>query len=152
MYILQQKKTKGLLAAVAQGRALPGKGEAESSNLSGSTSISWHEKCSYNCMKKIVLLSLFLFIVSCAPNNLNNDFDQLFSEDYYLGAPGSKLFYRTTSRATQEKYHYSECKKKLLNGDQLKIESCVSAYWLKAKSKRKSLSFSIILSNFVELY
>ena len=35
MYIVQLKKTKGLLAAIAQGGSL-GK-EAESSNLSGST-------------------------------------------------------------------------------------------------------------------
>ena len=51
-----------------------------------------------------------------------------------LGTPGSRLFYRTTTKETQEKYHYSECKKKILNGDQLRIESCVSSYWLKAKS------------------
>ena len=86
-------------------------------------------------MKKVAISSLFLLIVSCTANNLNNDFDELFAEDYYLGIPGSKLFYRTTSRDTQEKYHYSECKKKLLNGDQLRIESCVSAYWLKAKGQ-----------------
>ena len=35
VYNTTKKKTKGLLAAVAQGRALLGKGEAESSNLSG---------------------------------------------------------------------------------------------------------------------
>ena len=63
-----------------------------------------------------------------------NDINQLFSEDYYLGTPGSKLFYRTTTKETQEKYHYSECQKKIVNGDQLRIESCVSSYWLKAKS------------------
>ena len=80
------------------------------------------------------MLSFSLLIVSCSENNLNKDLDILFSEDYYLGIPGSKLFYRTTSRETQEKYHYSECKKKALDGDQLRIESCVSSYWLKAKN------------------
>ena len=85
-------------------------------------------------MKKIIILSFLSLIVSCSENNLNKDLDNLFSEDYYLGIPGSKLFYRTTSRETQEKYHYSECKKKVLDGDQLRIESCVSSYWLKAKS------------------
>ncbi len=85
-------------------------------------------------MKKISLFSLLSLVISCSANNLNNDLDILFSEDYYLGIPGSKLFYRTTSRETQEKYHYSECKKKALDGDQLRIESCVSSYWLKAKN------------------
>jgi len=85
-------------------------------------------------MKKIIILSFLSLIVSCSENNLDKDLDNLFSEDYYLGIPGSKLFYRTTSRETQEKYHYSECKKKLKNGDQLSIESCVSSYWLKAKN------------------
>ena len=80
------------------------------------------------------MLSFSLLIVSCSENNLNKDLDILFSEDYYLGIPGSKLFYRTTSRETQEQYHYSECKKKALDGDQLRIESCVSSYWLKAKN------------------
>ena len=85
-------------------------------------------------MKKIIVLSFLSLIVSCSANNLNKDLDNLFSEDYYLGIPGSKLFYRTTSRETQENYHYSECKKKVLDGDQLRIESCVSSYWLKAKN------------------
>ena len=77
---------------------------------------------------------LSLLIVSCSANNFNQDLGKLFSEDYYLGTPGSKLFYKTTSKETQEKYHYSECKKKILNGDQLRIESCVISHWLKAKS------------------
>ena len=85
-------------------------------------------------MKKIIVLSFLSVIVSCSTNNLNKDLDSLFSEDYYLGTPGSKLFYRTTTKETQEKYHYSECKKSILTGDQLRIESCVSSYWLKAKS------------------
>ena len=85
-------------------------------------------------MKHIALLTLSFLAVSCAANDLDKDLENLFSEDYYLGIPGSKLFYRTTSRETQEKYHYSECKKKVLDGDQLRIESCVSSYWLKAKS------------------
>ena len=85
-------------------------------------------------MKKVLIGISLLFITSCSGNNLNNDINQLFSEDYYLGTPGSKLFYRTTTKETQEKYHYSECQKKMLNGDQLRIESCVSSYWLKAKS------------------
>ena len=85
-------------------------------------------------MKKVLLgISLFL-IASCSSNNLDSDLNRLFSEDYYLGVPGSKLFYRTTTKETQEKYHYAECRKKMLSGDQLEIESCVSSYWLKAKS------------------
>ena len=85
-------------------------------------------------MKKVITgISLFL-IASCSSNNLNNDINHLLKEDYYLGTPGSKLFYRTTTKETQEKYHYSECQKNIPNGDQLRIESCVSSYWLKAKS------------------
>ncbi len=85
-------------------------------------------------MKKFFVTIYLFLIASCSSNNLDNDLNRLFSEDYYLGTPGSKLFYRTTTKETQEKYHYSECQKKILNGDQLRIESCVSAYWLKAKS------------------
>ena len=85
-------------------------------------------------MSKVLVSISLVFLASCSSNNLDNDLKRLFTEDYYLGAPGSKLFYRTTSKETQEKYHYSECQKKILNGDQLRIESCVSAYWLKAKS------------------
>ena len=96
--------------------------------------MSWHEKCSTGIMKQIALLTLSLLAVSCTANNLEKDLDKLFSEDYYLGVPGSKLFYSTTSADTQEKYHYSECKKKFMSGDQLRIESCVSSYWLKAKN------------------
>ena len=82
-----------------------------------------------------VLLGIFLFLIaSCSSNNLDNDLNRLFSEDYYLGTPGSKLFYSTTTKETQEKYHYSKCKKKVLDGDQLRIESCVSSYWLTGKS------------------
>ena len=85
-------------------------------------------------MKKVLTgISLFL-IASCSNNNLENDIDRLFAEDYYLGTPGSKLFYRTTTKETQEKYHYSECQKKIQNEDPLRIESCVSSLWLKAKS------------------
>ena len=85
-------------------------------------------------MKKIVTgISLFL-ITSCSNNNLENDINRLLTEDYYLGTPGSKLFYRTTTKETQEKYHYAECQKKIRNDDQLGIESCVSSYWLKAKN------------------
>ena len=85
-------------------------------------------------MKRTIIITTLLLIASCSGNNLNKDIDMLFTEDYYLGIPGSKLFYRTTTKETQEKYHYSECKKKILSGDQLRIESCVSSYWLKAKS------------------
>ena len=85
-------------------------------------------------MKKVITgISLFL-IASCSSNNLENDIKRLLTEDYYLGTPGSKLFYRTTTKETQEKYHYSECQKQIQTGDQLRIESCVSSYWLKAKS------------------
>ena len=88
--------------------------------------ISVHEKNTLG-------ISLFL-IASCSNNNLDNDINRLLTEDYYLGTPGSKLFYRTTTKETQEKYHYSECQKRKVNDDQLKIESCVSSYWLKAKN------------------
>ena len=85
-------------------------------------------------MKKVVTgISLFL-IASCSNNNLDSDINRLLTEDYYLGTPGSRLFYRTTTKETQKKYHYSECQKNIQNGDQLRIESCVSSYWLKAKS------------------
>ena len=70
-------------------------------------------------MKKVVTgISLFL-IASCSNNNLDTDINRLLTEDYYLGTPGSKLFYRTTTKETQEKYHYSECRKKILNGDDI---------------------------------
>ena len=85
-------------------------------------------------MKKIIVFTLLVVTASCSSNNFNQDLSNLFSEDYYLGTPGSKLFYRTTTKETQEKYHYAECQKKIINGDQLRIESCVSSYWLKAKS------------------
>ena len=85
-------------------------------------------------MSKLLIVVSLLLITSCSGNNLDNGLNRLFSEDYYLGTPGSKLFYKTTTKETQEKYHYSECKKKIVTGDQLRIESCVSSYWLKAKS------------------
>ena len=85
-------------------------------------------------MNKVIKYILLFFITSCSSNNVENDINQLFSEDYYLGTPGSKLFYRTTTKETQEKYHYSECQKQIQTGDQLRIESCVSSYWLQAKS------------------
>ena len=85
-------------------------------------------------MSKVLVSISLVFLASCSSNNLDNDLNRLFSEDYYLGTPGSKLFYRTTTKETQEKYHYSECQKKIQNGDHLRIESCVSSYWLKAKS------------------
>ena len=84
-------------------------------------------------MKKVII-GIFLFFSACSSNKLENDINRLFAEDYYLGAPGSKLFYSTTTKETQEKYHYSECQNKVDDGDQLRIESCVSSYWLKAKS------------------
>ena len=86
-------------------------------------------------MRRVLIISALCFLASCSGNNLDNDLNRLFSEDYYLGTPGSKLFYKTTTKETQEKYHYSECQKKILCGDQLRIESCVSSYWLKAKNK-----------------
>ena len=85
-------------------------------------------------MKKVIIGIFLFFISACSNNNFENDINRLFAEDYYLGAPGSKLFYRTTTRETQEKYHYSECQKRLADSDQLRLESCVSSYWLKAKS------------------
>ncbi len=85
-------------------------------------------------MRTILVMIILSLSASCSSNNLDEDINKLFSEDYYLGSPGSKLFYRTTTKETQEKYHYSECQKKVLSGDQLLIESCVSSYWLKAES------------------
>ncbi len=85
-------------------------------------------------MKKIITPMTFLLLVSCTINNFEREIDQLVSEDYYFGLPGSKLFYQTTTKETQEKYHYSECRKKIHSQEQLRIESCVSSYWLKAKS------------------
>ena len=85
-------------------------------------------------MSRVLVSISLVFLASCSSNNLDDDLKRLFTEDYYLGSPGSKLFYRTTSKETQEKYHYSECQKKIQNRDQLRIESCVSSYWLKAKS------------------
>ena len=88
----------------------------------------------YMKLKLIITILTSCLLSSCANQDLNNDIARIMNEDFYLGTPGSKLFYRTTTKETQEKYHYSECKKKLLNGDQLRIESCVSSYWLKAKN------------------
>ena len=86
-------------------------------------------------MKIIPIITILIFFLSsCATQEIENDFQKVLNEDYYLGLPGSSLFYKTTTPETQEKYHYSECKKKIPNGDQLRIESCVSSYWLKAKS------------------
>ena len=82
-------------------------------------------------MKIFLTFLLYVFFLSACTKS---DIEQLLTEDYYLGVPGSKLFYKTTTGETQEKYHYSECQKKILNGDQLRIESCVSSYWLRAKS------------------
>ena len=85
-------------------------------------------------MTKVFIGISLVLIASCSNNSIDNNLNQLFSEDYYLGTPGSNLFYRTTTKETQEKYHYSECQKKIRNDDQLRIEGCVSSYWLKAKS------------------
>ena len=85
-------------------------------------------------MKRIVTGILLFLTASCSNDILDNDINRLLTDDYYLGTPGSKLFYQTTNKETQEKYHYSECQKKIRNNDQLRIESCVSSYWLKAKS------------------
>ena len=91
------------------------------------------ESAVIDLMIRVLLFITLLPIVSCGSNKLGQDINQLFSEDYYLGPPGSRLFYRTTTKETQEKYHYLECQKKAINGEQLLIESCVSSYWLKAK-------------------
>lgn len=84
-------------------------------------------------MKSNFLVVVCTLLAACSNNNFGKDLNNLFDEDFYLGTPGSKLFYRTTTRETQEKYHYSECQKKIANNDQLRIESCVSSYWLIAK-------------------
>ena len=85
-------------------------------------------------MKYTFLIISFALLASCSNDGLSSDLNKLLEEDYYLGLPGSRLFYRTTTKETQEKYHYSECKKKISSGDKLRIESCVSSYWLKAKN------------------
>ena len=85
-------------------------------------------------MMNLLVMMILSLSASCSSNNLDEDISKLFSEDYYLGLPGSRVFYRTTTKETQEKYHYSECQKKVPSGDKLLIESCVSAYWLRAKS------------------
>ena len=86
-------------------------------------------------MKTIPIITVLIFFLSsCATQEITKDFQKVLNEDYYLGLPGSSLFYKTTTPETQEKYHYSECKKRIPNGDQLRIESCVSSYWLKAKN------------------
>ena len=86
-------------------------------------------------MKIIPIITVLIFFLSsCATQEITKDFQKVLNEDYYLGLPGSSLFYKTTTPETQEKYHYSECKKRIPNGDQLRIESCVSSYWLKAKN------------------
>ena len=89
-------------------------------------------------MKTILLMIILSLFASCSSNNLAEDVNKLFSEDYYLGTPGSRLFYRTTTKETQEKYHYSECQKKVVSGDQLSIESCVISYWLRAQKQSKN--------------
>ena len=94
-----------------------------------------HKNCISISMRIIPIITILIFILSsCATKEINKDLQKVLNEDYYLGLPGSSLFYKTTSPETQEKYHYSECKKKIITGDQLRIESCVSSYWLKAKS------------------
>ena len=66
--------------------------------------------------------NISFYILVCSCSNFDQNINQLSNEDFYFGTPGSKLFYRTTTKETQEKYHYSECQKKINNGDQLRIE------------------------------
>ncbi len=80
------------------------------------------------------ILCIFLFLISCSQNNFTNDIDTLKNEDFYLGLPGSKLFYRTTTKETQEQYHYAQCHKKFPGSHPVKLESCVTSYWIKAKN------------------
>ncbi len=79
------------------------------------------------------ILFIFLFLTSCS-QNFSNDIENLRNEDFYIGMPGSKLFYRTTTKETQEQYHYAECHKKFPGSHSVKLESCVTSYWIKAKS------------------
>ena len=83
--------------------------------------------------KLLKIIPLPLLLISCSANNFSRDIENLRNEDYYLGMPGSKLFYRTTTKETQEKYHYAQCHKKFPDSHQLKLESCVSSYWIQAK-------------------
>ena len=84
--------------------------------------------------KSSYIFSIFLLLISCSSNNFSKDIENLRNEDFYLGAPGSKLFYRTTRKETQEHYHYAECHKKFPGSHQVKLESCVTSYWIKAKN------------------
>ncbi len=83
--------------------------------------------------KSIKIFPFYLFLISCSANNFVNDIEELRNQDFYLGIPGSKLFYRTTTKETQEQYHYAECNKKFPGSHQVKLESCVTSYWMKAK-------------------
>jgi len=84
--------------------------------------------------KSTHFILFFLLLISCSTNNFSKDLEQLQNEDFYFGMPGSKLFYRTTTKETQEKYHYSECIKKFPKSHQVSLESCVTSYWIKAKN------------------
>ena len=77
---------------------------------------------------------VFLLLMSCSQNIFRNDTEALKNEDFYLGMPGSKLFYRTTTKETQERYHYAECNKKFPKSHHVTLESCVTSYWIKAKN------------------
>tara|TARA_B100001250_G_C19766694_1_gene775103 strand:- start:1147 stop:1410 length:264 start_codon:yes stop_codon:yes gene_type:complete len=80
-----------------------------------------------------VIIASACILSCCSNNNFSADIEKIRNEDYYLGMPGSKLFYKTTTKETQEKYHYAECHKKFPGSHKLKLESCVSSYWMKAK-------------------
>ena len=91
-------------------------------------------KLSLMIKNNVKILCIFLFLMSCSQNNFTNNIEALQNEDFYLGIPGSKLFYRTTTKKTQEQYHYAECNKKFSGSHQVKLESCVTSYWIKAKT------------------
>ena len=57
-------------------------------------------------MKKLLIFVIFFILFNgCTGSTYNHDYKQLLNEDYYLGLPGSKIFYKTTTKETQEKYH-----------------------------------------------
>ena len=84
--------------------------------------------------KSAKIIPFFLLLISCSANNFVKEIENFRNEDFYLGMPGSKLFYRTTTTKTQEQYHYAECNKKFPESHQVKLESCVTSYWMKAKN------------------
>ena len=91
-------------------------------------------KMSLMKIKAFKFISVYLFLTCCSTDNLTKDIDTFIKEDFYFGMPGSKFFYRTTTKETQEQYHYAECHKKFPGSHPVNLESCVTSYWIKAKN------------------